>query len=55
MIKQHDIITTDARAVRCGPRRLAPAGLRKEQTCVQEMLQGDKLSLVIAPGPPPWS
>ena len=36
---QHDIITTDARPVRCGPRRLAPAGLRKEQTCVQEMLQ----------------
>ena len=26
---QHDIITTDARPVRCGPRRLAPAGLRK--------------------------
>ena len=52
---QHDIITTDARAVRCGPRRLAPAGLRKEQTCVQEMLQGDKLRIVIDPGPPPWS
>ena len=32
---QHDIITTDARPVRCGPRRLAPAGLRKEQTCVK--------------------
>ena len=35
---QHEIITSDARPVRCGPRRLAPAGLRKEQTCVQEML-----------------
>ena len=39
---QHDIVTTDARPVRCGPRRLAPAGLRKEQTCVQEMLHGGK-------------
>ena len=37
---QHHIVTTDARPVRCGPRRLAPAGLRKEQTCVQEMLHG---------------
>ena len=26
---QHDIITTDARPVRCGPRQLALAGLRK--------------------------
>ena len=51
---QHDIITTDARPVRCGPRRLPPAGLRKEQTCVQEMLHGGKSSLVIAPGPRPW-
>ena len=29
---------SDARPVRSGPRRLAPAGLRMEQTCVQEML-----------------
>ena len=29
---QHEILTTDARSVRCGPRRLAPAGFRKEQT-----------------------
>ena len=50
---QHDINTTDARPVCCGPRRLALAGLRKEQTCVQEMLDGDKLSLVIALGNPP--
>ena len=26
---QHDIIMTDARPVRCGPMRLAPAGVRK--------------------------
>ena len=49
---QHDIITTDAQLVRCGSRWLAPAGLRKEQTCVQEMLHGDKLSLAIALGHP---
>ena len=40
---QHDIITTDTRPVRCGPRRLAPAGLRKEQTCVKEMLEGGQI------------
>ena len=28
---QHEILTSDARPVRCGPRRLAPAGLRTEQ------------------------
>ena len=27
---QHEILTSDARPVRCGPRRLAPAGLRTE-------------------------
>ena len=40
---QHDIGKTDACPVRCGPRRLAPAGLRKEQTCVQEMLHGGQI------------
>ena len=48
---QHEIITSDARPVRCGPRRLAPAGLRKEQTCVQEMLQGGQ----IEPSDSPWA
>ena len=48
---QHDIATTDARPVRCGPRRLAPAGLRKEQTCVQEMLHGGQ----IEPSDSPWA
>ena len=28
---------------RCGPRRLAPAGLRMEQTCVKEMLLGGQI------------
>ena len=28
---QHEILILDARLVRCGPRRLVPAGLRTEQ------------------------
>ena len=51
MTVQHDIITTDARPVCCGPRRLAPAGLRKEQICVQEMLDGGQ----IEPSDSPWA
>ena len=35
---QHEILTSNARPVRCGPRRLAPAGLRTEQTCVYDRL-----------------
>ena len=48
---QHDIITTDAQPVRCGPRWLTPAGLRKEQTCVHEMLDGGH----IEPSDSPWA
>ena len=48
---QHDIVTTDARPVRCGPRRLARTGLRKEQTCVREMLEGGQ----IEPSDSPWA
>ena len=48
---QLDIIATDAQPVRCGPRRLAPAGLRKEQTCVKEMLDGGQ----IEPSDSPWA
>ena len=48
---QHDIVTMDARPVRCGPRRLAPAGLAKEQTCVREMLEGGQ----IEPSGSPWA
>ena len=32
---QHEIETKEGRPVRCGPRRLAPAGLRREQDCVK--------------------
>ena len=40
---QHNILTSDAQPVRCGPRRLAPAGHRMKQTCVQEMLHGGQI------------
>ena len=48
---QHEIITKDARPVRCGPHRLAPAGLRKEQECVKDMLTGGQ----IEPSDSPWA
>ena len=48
---QHDIITKDARPIRCGPRRLAPAGLRTEQECVKDMLIGGQ----IEPSDSPWA
>ena len=48
---QHEILTSDARPVRCGPRRLAPAGLRTEQICVKEKLSGGQ----IEPRDSPWA
>ena len=48
---QHEIEINDARPVRCGPRRLAPAGLRREQDCVREMLSGGQ----IEPSDSPWA
>ena len=48
---QHEILTSDSPPVRCGPRRLAPAGFRTEQTCVQEMLLGGQ----IEPSDSPWA
>ena len=48
---QHEIITKDARPIRCGPRRLAPAGLRTEQECVKDMLSGGQ----IEPSDSPWA
>ena len=48
---QHELETNNARPVRCGPRRLAPAGLRKEQDCVKEMLSGGQ----IEPSDSPWA
>ena len=40
---QHEIKTNDARPVQCGPRQLALAGLRTEQTCVTQMLEGGQI------------
>ena len=48
---QHEIETKEGRPVRCGPRRLAPAGLRKEQECVKDMLTGGQ----IEPSDSPWA
>ena len=48
---QHQIETNEGRPVRCGPRRLAPAGLRREQDCVKEMLTGGQ----IEPSDSPWA
>ena len=48
---QHEIITKDARPIRCEPRRLAPAGLRTEQQCVKDMLTGGQ----IEPSDSPWA
>ena len=47
----HEIEINDARPVRCGPRRLAPAGLRREQDCVREMLSRGQ----IEPSDSPWA
>ena len=51
---QHEIITSDARPIRCGPRRLAPAGLRTKQECVKEMLLGVRSNPAIALGLLRW-
>ena len=48
---QHEILTSDARPVQRGSRRLAPAVLRTEQTCVKEMLLGGQ----IEPSDSPWA
>ena len=48
---RHDIDTQDARPVRCGPRRLAPAVLRTEQTFIRAMLEGGQ----IEPSDSPWA
>ena len=47
----HEIETNEGRPVRCGPRRLAPGGLRREQDCVREMLTGGQ----IEPSDSPWA
>ena len=48
---QHEIVTSDARPMWCGPRRLAPAGLWTEQTCIKEKI----LVGQIEPRDSPWA
>ena len=48
---QHEIVTKDARPLRCGTRLLAPAGLRKEQEFIKDMLTGGQ----IEPSDSPWA
>ena len=48
---QHEIETNEGRSVRCGPRHLAPASLRREQDCNKEMLTGGQ----IEPSDGPWA
>ena len=48
---RHEIETHGGRPVQCGPRRIAPAGLRKEQEYVRDMLVGGQ----IEPSDSPWA
>ena len=48
---QHEILTSDDRPIRCGPRRLALAGLRTEQACIKKMLLGGQME----PSDSPWA
>ena len=48
---RHDIETNGSRSVWCGSRHLAPAGLRTEQKCIKEMLEGGQ----IEPSDSPWA
>ena len=50
-VVHHEIETNGARPVRCGPRSLAPTGLRTEQECVRDMLEG----VQIEPSDSPWA
>ena len=48
---QNQILTSYAGPDQCGPRLLAPASLRTEQTCIKEMLLGGQ----IEPSDGPWA
>ena len=49
-VVRHKIDTNGAWPICCGPRCLAPAGLRTEQECVRDMLDGGQ----IEPSDSPW-
>ena len=48
-VVRHEIITNNARLICCGPRRLAPAGLRMEQNCVRDMPDGGQIEMSDSP------
>ena len=48
-VVRHKIKTNGTRPVCCGPRRLAPAGLRTEQDCARDMLEGGQIELSDSP------
>ena len=50
-VVRHEIITNDARPIRCGLCHLVPAGLRTEQDCVRDMLDRGQ----IEPSDSPWA
>ena len=48
---EHNIDTRDSQPVRCAPRRMSPQKIKREETCVEEMLSGGQ----IEPSESPWS
>ena len=48
---EHNIDTGDSQPVRCAPRRMSSQKIKREETCVEEMLSGGQ----IEPSDSPWS
>ena len=48
---EHNIDTGDSQPVRCAPRRMSSQKIKREETCVEEMLSGGH----IEPSESPWS
>ena len=48
---EHNIDTGDSQPVRCAPRRMSSQKIKREETCVEEMLSGGQ----IEPSESPWS
>ena len=49
VLHQHEIFTSDARPVQCGPRRLAPTGLRTD------VCEGNAVGGQMEPSDSPWA
>ena len=48
---EHNIDTGDSQPVRCAPRRMSSQNIKREETCVEEMLPGGQIELSESP----WS